>query len=236
MPSENLNLSYYFQPMDRVDVNQLQLTDVSLYSMTPWKEANFVSRTILNFYKKNGESHPLKNEAEHGGSLTIPYLRPKYGDIPIITDATSHVGGNTLSFHLSGFKTVHSVEIDPQICQMLIHNLQTYHLPTEHVHYGDYVAICRDLRQDVVFLDPPWGGPDYINNPCLDLYLGTTNIVEVCADLMSQHRASLIVLKVPINYNFSCLLNKLNTQNFLTHKVYRGTHHSYNIIFCWSCD
>ena len=30
------------------------------------------------------------------------------------------------------------------------------------VHQGDYNALYDTLRQDIVFLDVPWGGPEYV--------------------------------------------------------------------------
>ncbi len=29
------------------------------------------------------------------------------------------------------------------------------------VHHGDYTQLCQQLQQQVVFMDPPWGGPQY---------------------------------------------------------------------------
>ena len=205
----------YFQPRDTVDTTQLQMSEVSLYSITPWREANFISRTIMNFY---GTNKPLRSI--HGGE-------------PIITDATAHVGGNTISFYLSGIKYVNAVEIDEQTCQMLKNNLNTYQLPIDHVFCCDYLKIYKELQQDVVFLDPPWGGHDYIKNSSLSLYLSQVNIVDLCRTLLTEKRVSLIVIKVPINFNLRELIDNLPTKCVLMHKIYRGPHHSYNVIFCW---
>jgi hypothetical protein len=211
----DIDMSFYFQPQDSVIMSQLQMSKVSLYSTTPWKEANFISRTIINFY----------------GDKNI--LTPIYGKEPIITDATANVGGNTISFYLNGIKQVNAVEIDEQTCKMLKNNLTSYHLPTQTVHCQDYVDLYRQLQQDVVFLDPPWGGHNYLRNPSLDLYLGDKNIIDICYDLINEKYASLLVLKVPINFNLQQLIVRLPTKTILTHKIYRGLHHSYNVIFCW---
>lgn len=211
-------INYLFQPQETVDLTKIQISGVSLYSITPWREANFISRTILNFFSETKEK---------------PILKTKYDRLPIITDATSHVGGNTISFHLSGFKCVNAVEIEEDVCQMLKNNLQVYHLPTNDIHCGDYISLMNRLEQDVVFIDSPWGGQDYRDNPCLDLFLGSVNVITVCRDLISQKKASLIVLKVPVNYNLQGFVNGLSARTILTHKIYRGTHHSYNVLFCW---
>src|ERR1700731_4238149 len=91
----------YFQLKPWIDPQMLKMTNVSLYSMTPWKEARIISRAILQFY--SGKSHANK-------SITI-------------TDACANVGGNTISFHLHGIKNVNSVEIEPRTCDLLKKNL-----------------------------------------------------------------------------------------------------------------
>jgi len=207
---------YYFQPQPNVDSSHLKMTPISLYSTTPWKEANFISRAIINFYT--------------GGSL------------PTITDGTANVGGNTISFYLNGIQTVNAVEIDPSTCELLKNNLATYQLPTKNVYCSDYLDIYLDLKQDVVFLDPPWGGRDYKKAAILDLYLGQTNIIDICVELMTHKRASLIVLKLPINYNLPALIKKMPNKSFVTQKIYRCCYkngvklpnrHSYNVVFCF---
>ena len=214
------DISYYFQPRDSVDLSQLQLTGASFYSITPWREGNFISRTILNFY---------------GGRR--PKLKSLLSEGPIVTDATAHVGGNTISFHLSGIHRVNAVEIDSSICEMLKNNLRTYHFSTDHVYCQDYLKVYRNLVQDVVFLDPPWGGREYLRQTKIELCLSHVNLIEICQTLLTEKRVSLIVLKLPINYGIQQLVDQLSTKTVLTHKIYRGSypqsHHSYNVVFCW---
>ena len=53
------------------------------------------------------------------------------------------------------------------------------------VHNADYVSICRTLKQDVVFMDPPWGGPAYKDTAALlDLYLGPHRLADVCKSVV----------------------------------------------------
>ena len=217
MDAKNIQITYFFQQIDSIDVDRLQMSDVSLYSTTPWRESNFITRIILNFY----------NEYQ-------PLLKPLYDKLPIITDGTANCGGNTVSFHLSGgFKKINAIEIDTNTFDMLKNNLQTYHLSTDDIYCCDYLSIYKTLQQDIIFLDVPWGGIDYIKTQCLDLYLSNINIIDICYDLIINKMASLVVLKLPINYNLPDLITRLPNTKFLTHKIYRGTHHSYNVVFCW---
>ena len=93
-----MSLNYYFQPIDLVDQTHLQMSEVSLYSTTPWREANFISRIIMNFYE--GQT---------------PLLTPVSKEGLTLTDATANVGGNTISFYLSGIKWINAVELNEKI-------------------------------------------------------------------------------------------------------------------------
>ena len=52
---------------------------------------------------------------------------------------------------------------------------------------GDYFDIIGSLRPDVVFLSPPWGGPEYLNSETFDLYnmagLDGKRIFEIANDV-----------------------------------------------------
>jgi 16S rRNA G966 N2-methylase RsmD len=210
-------LNYYFQPQVSIKLDQLRMTNISLYSTTPWKEARFISRAILNFFQGNK-----------------PRLNTKHEGKVVITDATANIGGNTISFYLNGAHKVNAVEIDQLTCDILKHNLDIYKFPTDTVYCCDYLSIYKKLEQDAVFLDPPWGGPDYKKVTTLDLYLGQTNIIDICVELMEEKKASLIVLKLPLNYNLQGLIKRMPNCNFLTHKIYRNKgRHSYNVVFCF---
>jgi 16S rRNA G966 N2-methylase RsmD len=151
-----------------------------------------------------------------------------------VTDATANCGGNTISFCLScGFSTVNAVEIDSVTYQTLDNNLMVYKINNAHLYHADYLDMLQRLTQDVVFIDPPWGGRDYIRQPSLDLYLGSRNVADISDQLLSEKRASLVVLKVPVNYNLNYLVRKLSSRTILTHKMYRSGIHSYNVVFCW---
>ena len=160
-----------------VDLNNLKFTEESIYSITPWREADQITKNI------------------------IKYISKPVNDI-IITDATANVGGNTISFYNHGIKTVNSVEIDPVTCNFLKNNLKVYNYNTENVICDNYLKIKDELIQDCVFIDPPWGGKSYANKKILDLYLGKTEVTEIIFDLFVDNKTKLVVLKAPLNYNY----------------------------------
>lgn len=203
--------AYFFPSMPGVNLNAIRMTNISLYSTTPWQEADFMSSIIIKFFKSRG----------HNKSL-------------VITDATANVGGNTISFYLNGFNKVNAVEIESFTCSLLKNNLKVYGKSIDNVHCTNYLSIADKLEQDVIFIDPPWGGPNYKSVNLLDIYLDNTNIVDLCNRLMLNKRASLIVLKLPTNYNLNALINGCPNNDFLVHKVSRlNKGHLYNLIFCF---
>ena len=71
----------------------------------------------------------------------------------IITDATSCIGGNSKHF-LKDFKYVNVVEKEKTLFDILKTNLSNYY--NKQILICSYNVIKFMLRQDVIFLDPPW--------------------------------------------------------------------------------
>lgn len=95
-----------------------------------------------------------------------------------ITDMTSCVGGNVISFSRF-FKEVNAIEIDPLRFSFLKHNTEEV-VGAKNVNFinGNAVELLLgntsetneagasggggvSLKQDILFMDPPWGGLDY---------------------------------------------------------------------------
>lgn len=115
----------------------------------------------------------------------------------IITDGTACVGGNTYSFAKS-FSNVCAIELDPKRHSYLCQNMSILGLNNVHCIHGDVNIECEKQYQDVIFLDPPWGGPDYKQQTNIQLYLSNKELSEVCIDL--SFHCKYIALKVPINF------------------------------------
>lgn len=59
--------------------------------------------------------------------------------------------------------TVIAIDIDPKKIEMAKHNANVYGV-TDRIEFivGDYLQLSQRLKADVVFLSPPWGGPEYL--------------------------------------------------------------------------
>jgi predicted RNA methylase len=156
------------------DLNKVKYSLESLYSFTPYNEAEQTVYLIAEFLKIN-----VKDLKEL-----------------VITDGTTNVGGNMIAF-CKYFKFVNGVEIESTHVDYLKNNLELYGLKNYSIINGDYTKEYDKLEQDIVFLDPPWGGVLYKYYDRIDLYLSGIDISEIINKIKTKH----IILKVPKNYN-----------------------------------
>ena len=120
-----------------------------------------------------------------------------------VTDATACIGGSTFAF-ANVFERVNAVEIDPMRFEYLKHNLVTLKcdiMSNIVCINGDAIVECERMPggQDAIFIDPPWGGPEYKNKGKVSLYLSGVPLADVCKNFATHTRY--IVLKVPVNFD-----------------------------------
>lgn len=136
-------------------------------------------------------------------------------NIKTITDGTACVGGNTYSFS-KFFEQVHAVEVDPLRCSYLQKNLDVLEVTNTDVHLGSILEIGPVLQQDMLFLDPPWGGPNYKSKKKIDLYLSDMELSHVCTLLAPYSRY--LALKVPTNFHIDSFQQKTQDILRMVHK------------------
>jgi 16S rRNA G966 N2-methylase RsmD len=102
----------------------------------------------------------------------------------LVMDGFAGAGGNIIQFAMNG-KTV-AVEIDQSRIDMLKTNAEIYGV-LENIRFvkGDFLEVAEAEKPvDVVFMSPPWGGPDYVKSKKYDLFAmitpDITKIMEVC--------------------------------------------------------
>jgi predicted RNA methylase len=127
--------------------------------------------------------------------------------VATVTDATACVGGNTASF-AHYFEHVNAFELDEQRARYLWHNCKRLcRAGTFTVIHGDFTdpPVQALVEQDVVFFDPPWGGPGYKDRPADSLHLSLSgrDMAAVCASLHRGGATRFVCLKVPWNFAFT---------------------------------
>uniref|UniRef100_A0A3Q3KMZ9 Trimethylguanosine synthase n=1 Tax=Monopterus albus TaxID=43700 RepID=A0A3Q3KMZ9_MONAL len=92
-----------------------------------------------------------------------------FSDSQLVIDAFCGVGGNTIQFALTGMRVL-AIDIDPVRLELARHNAMVYGV-ADRIDFlqGDFLQLASRLRGDVVFLSPPWGGPDYLTAEVFDI-------------------------------------------------------------------
>lgn len=168
--------------------------------------------------------YTTKIQAEQINKIILNYIDINWAKKScIITDATACIGGNSRLFS-KDFHKVICIEKENDIYNVLKLNMkECLNCQCYNVSYN-YVKFL--IKQDIIFIDPPWGGKEYKNKKNVKLYLDNIDIQTIINDLYNF--TELIVLKVPINFDIN-FLNNL----FWYHRVHNITKYSktiYNII------
>jgi len=187
---------------------KIKLDEEALYSTTDQVTADKITRDILNYI-------------------------PKFSTI---TDATACIGGSTYSFAQS-FSNVIAIENNKDRFDYLQYNmniltssqsslnnfhnthcniynkLQQLHNYSNNVEcrFGDALIECQKQFQDAIFIDPPWGGPEYKTLDKVQLYLSGLPLHEVCEKIYKY--TDYIILKVPVNFDEMAFI--VATQSFM---------------------
>lgn len=186
----------YFEQMPNVDINKIKITKQGEYSIS-----------------------------DIVGSKKLVYLIRKYfkSSNITITDGTGNNGSDTIAMGIQ-FKKINSIELDSINFNVLKNNVQVYNLKNVKLYKGDTNEILSHLKQDMIYIDAPWGGPTYKENKSLKLFLGPNEISDVFNKFKSK--AKLFVFKIPINYDFTHFI-----QNTMVDKYYIHSHRMGKIKF-----
>jgi trimethylguanosine synthase len=98
----------------------------------------------------------------------------------VIVDAFCGAGGNSIQFAIACQRgnttvikidldynlvliSVIAIDIDPEKIKIARHNAEVYGV-ADRIEFilGDFFQVAPLLKADVIFLSPPWGGPDYL--------------------------------------------------------------------------
>jgi len=178
-----------------IDYSKLQMTTEGMYSIT----YSYYAEKITNFIKQSLSDDKI--------------------DKMIITDATANVGGNSLNFS-KYFKSVNSIEISDINCKVLKNNLiDVYKRNNINIICSDFLSIYKDLEQDIIFMDPPWGGKNYKKKKNIVLKLSNVNISLIIKECFKHKLANMLVIKVPSNINLNELVRNIHYKKIEFFKI-----------------
>ena len=197
---KNFNPSLYFNDDDikklkiknteKNENNKFMLSDKGIYSITKPLDALWIMDC-------------MKKSIPNIGELTI-------------TDSTAGLGGNTISF-AKEFKFVNSVEINDIHFCVLKNNTKILDIKNINLIKGNYMEEYDKLQEDVVFIDPPWGGKKYHYIKYFNIRLGKIAI-NYLINLLYQKGTPYVVLKCPYNTNVTDILRTVDYNNCSIYK------------------
>jgi len=97
----------------------------------------------------------------------------------IVIDAFCGVGGNAIQFAFTCERVI-AIDNDVKKIEMAKNNARIYGVE-DRIEFitGDFLKLSPHLKADVVFLSPPWGGPNYNDKEQYDLNQMTPNCYEI---------------------------------------------------------
>ena len=183
-------LKLLFPTKNKKILSKLRITDIGLYSITPPEQAEFICKLLLNFFTKK----ELKK-------MTV-------------TDAGAGMGGQVYSL-IKYFKKVNIVEISSLHMEIIKHNLKLL-FPKKRNYVTinkNYISIMNQLDQDIIFLDPPWGGTDYKKKKDLEIFYerngkkyNIEDLVSGKSPLIYKKNIKMFIIKLPTNYDLSKII------------------------------
>lgn len=126
-----------------------------------------------------------------------------------ITDGTAGNGGDSITF-CRIFKHVNSVEKDQLEFNFLRHNVNRLGLQNITLICDTVLNQLDLLDQDVLYLDPPWGGKNYKSQDTVDLFLDNVPLAWIVAKCFRLELTVLIAIKIPENFNLAGFTYDLN--------------------------
>lgn len=192
----------YFHETKGVNINDIKITVQGEYSISNTKASDKLVYLIKKYFKS---------------------------DDLVITDGTGNNGSDTIALGLN-FKHVNSIELDPINFSVLENNVkQVYRLDNVELFSGDSIQVISTLKQDVIYLDAPWGGRDYGKESRLGLFLGKYEISDIYNKFKSNTK--LFVFKVPKNYDFTHFIQNTLLDKYYIHSFRQGDKVKFYFIF-----
>jgi 16S rRNA G966 N2-methylase RsmD len=171
---------YYPFKVSNVDAMKLMMSNVGLYSISKPR----ATTQIFNIIKDKLDFLGLKPK-----NLTI-------------TDATAGLGGDTLHFARE-FKAVNSIEIQEPHHIAVKNNAKLFNLRNINHVNADYTKIYDTLKQDIIFIDSPWGGTAYKTDVKAELRMFGSDLKfnDIIKNLKIHNDKTMIFIKCPVSYS-----------------------------------
>ncbi len=191
-----------------INLKDFKLNEEGSFSITRPYESSQIIYLIENFIR-----HIEKNEIE---------LSTR-----ILTDGTACMGGDLVRFS-KYFRMVNGVEIFEENFSYLVQNCKQFGCHNVNLFCQNYLDIYNILKQDVIYLDPPWGGISYKNKDTVSLKMGNLELWELINLIKEKKLTKFVFVKAPMNV----CLEKLEYNSI--HTIYNKSKIASFILICMS--
>lgn len=189
------------------DANEIKEVDIPTNVKRRWftdvKDSKLIEQLRMTYYSMYATS--LADHTQYMLENIERYF-PNLSKLSI-TDGTACIGGNARMF-VGVFNRVNLVDISKIHMDILLHNFRVLGLSNRsdvNIVMGNYLNVATQLSQDIIFLDPPWGGVNYYTKKNGALYFlddnGEKVLIHKWINTVLYKCAKMIVLKVPKYYS-----------------------------------
>ena len=194
-----------------------------------FKESVFINLNNINKDNLLFTRDSIYSSSKSNGSkriIDVIYKHMKTYNL-VITDGTANIGTDSINLSLY-FNKINSIELSIINYYALKNNVNVFNLNDKiNIYNGDTNILIKNIKQDVIYIDAPWGGPEYKQEEKMKLYLGETEILDFYEK--NKENAKLFIFKVPFNYDFEYLHNKIK-DNVTKYSYKKATRIKYFIL------
>ena len=94
---------------------------------------------------------------------------------------------------------INGVEILEENFGFLVQNCKQFECQNVNLFCQNYIEIYDKLKQDVIYLDPPWTGPGYKTKEMICLKIGDLELYQLINLIRQKSLAKFIFIKAPSN-------------------------------------
>jgi len=191
-----MDLKFFFPIVNEDKLKQLKLTEEGKYSITRPAQGYQIANIIKKYIPNSTNYSFLDGTAGMGGDLY--YIAPLFKYAVGIEKNAEH----------------------SQITNSNLTVLEVKNVKIRNMSIIDYLS--EDSKEfnedfpsktiDVLWIDPPWGGPDYKKQKQLRFKMGGYDL-DVLAEKLDVNK--LLIFKLPFNYDFS----EFNNFNYKLYKI-----------------
>lgn len=117
----------------------------------------------------------------------------------IVLDGFCGIGGSAIAFAHAG-KRVIAADVESRRLEMARHNAEIYGVAERiEFRHTDVFDIIHDAEFDALYLDPPWGGPEYYRKERFLWSDFSPNPLPLIKTAMNRGKA--FAVTVPVNFN-----------------------------------